>query len=77
MYTVRQEWVGKIRTGDNCLWPVVLILNTSMPYSCVPTLLILTTSMPRSCDYRAAESVAAQQRRCELSKGLVSRARML
>ena len=26
---------------------------------------------------RAAESVAAQQRRCELSKGLVSRARML
>ena len=27
--------------------------------------------------YRAAESVAAQQRRCELSKGLVSRARML
>ena len=27
--------------------------------------------------HRAAESVAAQQRRCELSKGLVSRARML
>ena len=26
---------------------------------------------------REAESVAAQQRRCELSKGLVSRARML
>ena len=26
---------------------------------------------------RAAESVAAQQHRCELSKGLVSRARML
>ena len=29
------------------------------------------------CVRRAAESVAAQQRRCELSKGLVSRARML
>ena len=27
--------------------------------------------------HRAAESVAAQQRRCELSKGLVSRARMM
>ena len=49
MYTVRLEWVGKIRTGDNCLWPIVLILSTSMPYSCVPIVLTLTTSMPYSC----------------------------
>ena len=42
-----------------------------------PLKLGYNVSTPKLGHSRAAESVAAQQRRCELSKGLVSRARML